>query len=102
MISINVIYGAGYVDDDDRDRAKAAALAVLEAEGFSPAEAFAAFVTEWAYLESEEAAEAGRCQDYADLRDPKAIAWADAEAAADRALTEGWARPDGAACSITA
>lgn len=100
-ISINVIHGNASVDDDDRDRARAAALAVLEGVGVTPNAAFAAFVAEWGFLGSEQAIGSGRCQVYHDMRDPLAVAWINAESAANLALTEGWADPDGAACSIS-
>jgi hypothetical protein len=102
MISVNVILGNAYVDDDDRDRARAAALAVLEAQGFTATGAFSAFVAEWAYLETQEAIDEGRCQTYDDMLIPASLAWIEAERAANLALTEGWANPDGAACSIGA
>lgn len=102
MISINILYGAAECDADDIDRAKAAALAVLDSKGFAPATAYAAFQAEWAYLETDAAIDAGLCQDYDCLRDEQSVAWVEAERAADIALTEGWARPDGASCSIAA
>lgn len=101
MVSINVIIGNSDVSEDDRDRAKAAALAVFAARGVTPVEAHAAFAREWDYLASYEAEENGLCQDYDSLRDPLSLAFIAATDAASTALTEGWANPGGAYCTLS-
>ena len=103
MPDLNIIDDrTGSVTDDDRYRAQAAAEASLAAAGWTAEAAYAAFVAEWAYLETDEAIDAGRFQDYDDMREPGSLAWIDAEKAADCALTEGWANPEGASCGISA
>ncbi len=99
QISINIIHGR--VGEDDKDRAEAAALAVIKRAGTTVQDAFAEFVRQWDWLATEEAEEQGKAQDYDDLTGLAAI-WIEAEKAADRALTEGWHNPDGASCSISA
>jgi hypothetical protein len=101
QISINILHGNSSVGDDDRLRAEAAALASLAAAGITAAAAYAEFQRQWTALGTDEAADAGLCQDYDSLTG-LAASWVDAERAADRALTLGWARPDGAACTIAA
>ena len=82
-ISINILYGSSYVTDDDIDRARAAALQFLEAAGYEPAEAYRVFCAEWAWLESDEAADQGRCQDYEYMWEPESVAWIEAERIAE-------------------
>ena len=89
-IAIDILYGSSCVGDDDRARAEAAALSVLDAAGTTPAIAFAEFRRQW-----EE------CDGY-DLLTGLGATWAAAEAAACRALTDGWHNPEGAACGISA
>lgn len=98
QITINVLHGSASVQEDDRERAKAAALAVLSAyewragqpQVIDPAEAYAAYMRHMID------------DDYiCSPRDTILIAaWRAAEGAADRALTAGWHNPDGGACSI--
>ena len=90
QISLQIIYGSAQVDDDDRERAENAALAVIAAAGTTPEAAYAEFVRQM-----------GEFDDY-DAMTGLARVWADAEAAADLALTETWARPGGAWCTIYA
>jgi hypothetical protein len=87
-LSVNMIWGRA--DDEDKDRAAAAAVAVLDAAGVSIADAFAEFKRQWSALDS--------CDGMTGL----AALWVEAEEAADRALTQGWANPDGASCGISA
>ena len=87
-ISVNMT--SGRADDDDKDRAALAAVAVLDAAGVKAADAFAEYVRQWAAL------------DDIDGMTGLASVWVEAERAADTALTAGWARPDGASCSISA
>ena len=98
-LSVNMI--TGRADDEDKDRAAAAAVAVLDAAGVSASDAYAEFGRQWEYLGSDEAEAAGLAQDYDSLTSLAAI-WAEAERAADIALTAGWADPNGASCSISA
>ena len=100
MLTINILHGGSNVETDDRERAEAAALAVLKAAGTTDAEAYAEFLRQWSWLETDEAIEAGKCQCHGDLTGLAAI-WAEAEAAADLALTDGWGNPEGASCSIS-
>jgi hypothetical protein len=88
MISINLTHGTRDVGEDDRDRARDAALAVLFGRDI-----------EEAYREFQR--QSAEFDDY-DLLTGDAALWAQAERAADRALTEGWHNPDGAGCSISA
>lgn len=101
MTSIQITHGVSFVTDDDRYRAQDAASAVFARHGVTEAAAWEEFVRQWAWLESPEAEAAGKSQDYADLAG-QALVWIEAENAADVALTEGWADPDGASCSIYA
>ena len=101
MVVINILYGLANVDDDDRHRAMDAAYAVLKAAGTTDKEAYAEFVHQWRWLETDEAIKTGKCQDYDELTGLAAV-WGEAERAADIALTEGWADPDGASCGISA
>lgn len=87
-ISINMI--SGRADQDDKDRAADAAVAVLDAAGVKAADAFAEYMRQWEEL--------GDVDGMTGL----AALWVEAERAADLALTAGWARPDGASCSVTA
>jgi hypothetical protein len=92
QIRIDILHGAGSVTDDDRKRAKAAALKVLNALQIDAAEAYEAYKRHT----SDE--------DYnRSPRDTILIeAWEAAENAADHALTEQWYDPNGAACTIAA
>jgi hypothetical protein len=101
MLTINILHGGSNVETDDRERAEAAALAVLAAAHVTPQTAYAEFLRQWSWLETDEAIEAGKCQCEDDLTGVAAI-WAEAERAADLALTDGWENPDGAACWISA
>jgi len=99
QIGIDIICGNRDVTDDDRDRAENAALAVLEARDVTVDAARAEFRRQWAWLETGEAEAQGLAQDYRYLAG-LAVVWWDAEAAADHALTEGWAVPGRAHCAI--
>lgn len=87
-ISINMI--AGRADDEDKDRAAEAAVAALDAAGAKAADAYAEYQRQWDALDDIEGMTG------------LALVWVEAERAADAALTAGWARPDGASCSISA
>jgi hypothetical protein len=101
MLIINILHGGSNVETDDRERAEAAAFAVLAAVYATPETAYAEFLRQWSWLETDEAIEAGKCQCEDDLTGLAAI-WAEAERAADLALTDGWGHPEGASCSISA
>lgn len=90
QISIDIAHGGSNVDADDIHRAETAALAVIAEAGTTPAAAYAEFQRQWAEFDDYE------------LLTGIAAVWVDAERAADCALTEGWANPDGAHCYITA
>lgn len=100
MIAIEITYGSASVTAEDKDRACAAAEAVLAAAGVTPEAAHAEFRRQWTYL-GDENAEDGRVQDYEHLTGDAAL-WVRAEAAANAALTEGWARPAEGGCCLWA
>lgn len=89
-ISIDVVYGARSVDEEDRDRARAAAATVLNQAGLRAADAYAEYRSQWSQHEDN------------DLLTGAAAVWHAAEMAADLALTKGWLNPDGASCTISA
>lgn len=89
-IGIDVVYGARSVDDEDRDRARAAAARVLNHAGLRAADAYAEYQRQWDEHQGP------------DLLTGVAAVWHKAEIAADVALTEGWITPDGASCTISA
>lgn len=89
-IGIEIVYGARSVDEDDRDRARQAAADSLNAAGVRAEDAFAAYKDQWEEFDDE------------DQMHGLALAWIAARSAADIALTEGWADPNGASCSIYA
>ena len=101
LISINISHGNSEVTEEDRDRAKTAALECLRNRGTTPEAAYEELKRQWAWLETDEAQAQGKSQDYTDLTGLAAI-WVEAERAADIALTLGWANPDGASCFISA
>jgi hypothetical protein len=90
QININILHGNRSVGDDDRSRAKDAALKALESASVTVADAYAEFQRQWAEFD-----------DYG-LMTGLAAVWIEAEQAADLALTAGWANPDGASCSLSA
>lgn len=90
QITINITHGNSFVGDDDRERAEDAALAVLAAAGVSVGQAFAVFQAQWKEFD-----------DY-DRMTGDALVWLAAQEAADSALVEGWAQPEGAGCTISA
>ena len=89
-IRVDVVYGARSVDDEDRDRARAAAARILNAAGIAAVDAFAEYQRQWAEHEDVERMTGA------------ARSWHEAEVAADLALTAGWLNPDGASCTISA
>ena len=89
QIGLDISYGGSWVDEDDRDRAEAAALAVIAAAGTTAKAAYAEFIRQM-----------GDLDDY-DALTGQASVWMEAEAAANCALTERWAG-DGASCTIHA
>ncbi|MCW3477529.1 hypothetical protein [Limobrevibacterium gyesilva] len=100
-ISINVLHGLSNVTDDDKERARSAAQAVLNKAGVRAADAYVEFQRQWRELGTAEAAAGGKVQHHDSLTGLAAL-WILAEQAADIALTEGWADPNGASCSISA
>lgn len=89
-VSINVMHGNSEVRDDDIYRAQDAAAAVFAMQSADEDECFAEFKRQWEALDS-----------YDGMTGLAAI-WVEAERAADRALTKGWADTSGASCSISA
>jgi hypothetical protein len=87
-IQINVTHGRA--DATDIARAREAAEALLAERGVTPQEAAAEFARQWDEIGD------------ADLLVGRAADWYAAGVAADRALTAGWADPDGASCDIEA
>ena len=88
QIHIEVAYGNAEVTDDDIERAETAALGILN--GIDPDTAYAEYQRQWEVLDSHNGMTG------------LASLWIEAQQAADIALTEGWARPDGAGCFISA
>lgn len=88
-INIEIVSGDN-VGEDDRDRARNAAEAVLDAAGIDPGVAFDEYKRQWLAFD-DEAPMTGH-----------ALLWIAARKAAATALTEGWVKPDGAHCSISA
>ena len=89
-IGIEITHGIRSVTEEDRDRAKLAAAAVLNRHGVTAAAAEAEYQDQWDEFDDE-----AKMTGLAHL-------WIMARQAADIALTEGWADPNGAFCSITA
>lgn len=87
-VSIEIVYGARSVDDADRERAATAAARILNEAGVSAAVAATEFQRQW-LLYDDETPMTGL-----------ALVWIEARAAADIALTVGWANPCGASCTI--
>ena len=85
MLSIEWHGARGGHSQDDTDRARRAAEAVLDAAG----------VTDYSALFAEVCAAVDEC------REPPAV-WRDAEYAAWRAGTRGWAKPENVDISISA
>jgi hypothetical protein len=100
QIRIDILHGAASVTDDDRERAEAAALKVLDAFEWRSGQP--------TQIDAAEAYEAYKRhtsdEDY--NRSPRdtilIAAWEAAEKAADLALTDGWYNPNAAACTIAA
>ena len=90
QISLEISYGGSQVDDDDRERAENAALAVIAAAGTTAKAAYAEFIRQMAEVD-----------DYEEMAGLARV-WTEAEEAANCALTETWAQPDGASCRIYA
>lgn len=88
QIYIGITHGTASVTDDDKDRAEAAALAVLGDR--NPKTVYAEYMRQWKHLDSHD----GMTGD--------AMLWIKAQEAADLALTEGWHNPSGAGCEISA
>lgn len=88
QISIKIIYGSASVTNEDRERAKNAALAVLGDVNYSTA--YAEYHRQFVKLDGH------------DGMTGLAALWIEAEKAADLALTRGWYNPDGASCAIEA
>ena len=90
MVEIHFLSGNHEVTDDDRERAVAAAEAVFAKHGTTGNACSAAFMEWWETTDN---------QDYDDSAGLAAV-WVEAIRAADVALTLGWARPDGASCTL--
>ena len=89
-ICIEILHGGSNVQEEDRERAEAAAMDVIEAAGTIPATAYAEYRRQWLKYDDEEAMTGA------------ALIWVAAQNAADLALTAGWHNPAGAACAISA
>lgn len=89
-IALQVESGARFTDEADRERARSAAAATLNCYGLPAADVAAAYRAQWGEYDDE------------DRMHGAALIWIEARQAADLALTEGWASPDGASCSIEA
>lgn len=89
-LSVNVIAGSNEITEQDKDRAANAAVAVLDAAKTTISDAFAEYARQWEEFD-DEAPMTGLAR-----------IWADAQAAANRALTEGWHNPAAASCGISA
>lgn len=90
-ISIEWICGRPHIGaDEDEARAAAAAEKVLDAAGVNYAEAESDYMRQWLEF-GDEAQMTGL-----------ALVWIEARRAAELALTEGWAKPGRALCSIIA
>jgi len=81
---------SGRADEDDMERARGAAAACLNEHGILARHAFSEYQRQWAGYDDE------------DRMTGLALIWIDARNAADLALTEGWADPNGASCTIYA
>lgn len=90
ILRLEITHGAACVSEEDRNRAEHAAYASISAAGTTVAAAYAEFQRQWAEHD-----------DYA-LMTGLALAWVNAQKAADLALTEGWHNTEGAACTIHA
>jgi len=86
--SLSIVSGGQFANNEDRRRAKDAAAAVFASANALPLEAGAEYLQQ---LDADIARD-----DMTGL----ARVWLDAEQAADLALTEGWADPDGASCVL--
>lgn len=89
-IALEITHGSRSVDEDDRDRAKRAAAAVCDKAGVLASDAAAEYRRQWEEYDDEAPMTS------------LALVWIEARQAADLALTEGWADPNGASCSIDA
>ena len=89
-IGIEIVAGARSVDDADKERAREAAAAELNRAEVFAVTAEAEYRRQWAEYDDE------------DRMTGLALVWIDARNAADLALTEGWADPNGASCTIYA
>jgi len=89
-IGIEVTTGNAGVTEEDRERAAAAAEAVITEAGATVSAAFAEYQAQWEALDNE----AGMTG--------LAALWVKAASAANVALTQGWAKPGRALCSIYA
>lgn len=95
VIKITVLTGRAVVSPEDIERAsRAAAQFFLEAE-VDPAVAWKDFTAQMAVLAKD--VPPNKMGDKEKLTGIAAI-WRAAEKAANKALTEGWMRPDGASC----
>ena len=101
-IYINIVYRAQFVTGDDRERARTAALRVLEDAGYKPSEAYSVYQAELAWLGTEEASALGRWQGHHHLKDPRSRAWVLAHEAADEVLMDLWHNNDCPYCVISA
>ncbi len=87
QIRIEITHGNSSVQEDDLDRAEAAALEVL---GNRDIEAvYREFQRQWDVFDS-----------YDEMTGDAAL-WVEAEKAANVALTKGWHNPNGAGCGIS-
>jgi hypothetical protein len=88
QIYIGITHGTASVTDEDKYRAETAALKVLG--DVDPAVAYAEYLRQFEEIDGIEGMTG------------LAALWAQAQAKADIALTEGWYNPNGAGCEISA
>lgn len=89
-IDIELTRGDADVEHDDISRAEHAAHGYFTARGIDGCEAQAEYQRQWQALDSH------------DGMTGLALDFLAASGAANRALTEGWHKPDGASCTIIA
>lgn len=89
-IDIELMSGNSDVGPDDISRAEQAAHDYFTARGIDGCEAQAEYLRQWEALDSH------------DGMTGLALDFLAASGAANRALTEGWHKPDGASCTIIA
>lgn len=96
---VEMLYGHRYPDQSDLDRALAAAERVFREANIEPEAAHASFAQQWLDLNSADRAPE-TLDKFFDGFTGLGRLWLEANDAACKALTEGWSRPEAAACTI--